>query len=212
LIGLGRGFHQRSRSAALDWLMAGFALAFLSWHWLIAFNTYDRYLHTLVPFLIVLAARALTGWWSGQRAERRPLLPMTLVGITACLMIPAVTTCLQGKSRIGGDQGQHTGIDTLANTLNTELSGQIVYDHWLGWELAYYLGDKPRVFIRYAALPEALAEEMTQQAQPCYFVAPSPQEAAPWLEALRRVGIRVSTTYFDPDHHFIIYRLSADPN
>jgi 4-amino-4-deoxy-L-arabinose transferase-like glycosyltransferase len=208
LIGLGQGLRQRSRSAALDWLIAGFALAFLSWHWLIAFNTYDRYLHTLVPFLIVLAARALTGWWSGQRAWR----PVALIGITACLMIPAVITCLQGKSRIGGDQGQHTGIDTLADTLNTELSGQIVYDHWLGWELAYYLGDEPRVSMRYAALPEALAEGMTQQTQPCYFVAPSPQEAAPWLEALRRARIEISIIYSDFKHRFVIYRLSADPN
>lgn len=210
LIGLGSEWRQRSRSAAIDWLIAGFALAFLTWHWLIAFNTYDRYLHTLIPFLILLAVRALAGL--GQRAGRRSLLPAAFIAIAACLMIPATATCLEGKITIAGDQGQHTGIDVLAATLNTDLRGQTVYDHWLGWELAYYLGEKPTVSILYTALPEALAEEMTRQTQTRYFVAPSPQKAAPWLAALQRSGIAASTIYLDTNHHFVIYRLDTTPD
>jgi len=206
LIWLGRGVYRRPPPSTFDGLIAGFALAFLSGYWLIAFNTYDRYLHPLVPFLMVLAARALTGWWSG----RRTLWAAVPTGLTALLMIPAVITGLHGHSTLGGDQGKHTGIDTLADTLNTKFQGQIVYDHWLGWELAYYLGEQPQIALRYAALPEALADDVAQQLQPCYFVAPSPQEAAPWLDALRRKRISAAVAYSDAWHHFIVYRLNAE--
>lgn len=200
-----RVLYPRSRSAALDGLITGFGLAFLAWYWLIAFNTYDRYLHTLVPFLILLAARALTGlWrWSGQRM----IAGVLIAGITVSLMLPATLKTLRGKSAIGGDQGQHNGIDVLAGYLNTRLSGQRVYDHWLGWELAYYLGEAPRVSLLYAPLPEALADDALHAAGSRFFVAPSPQAAAPWLAALHRVGIQTPVIYFDAAHHFVVYRL-----
>ncbi len=233
--------HSRTRSAVADWLIAAFGVAFMALHWLIAFNTYDRYLHPLVPFVILLAARLVSGLnlphpptpspsaGEGEiNSERIPFsarvrglrgegrLARIVLGILVIgMMIPAAAKTLRGEARIGGDQGQHSGIDTLADVLNTRLSGEIVYDHWLGWELAYYLGDTPHVIILYSPMPEALADELHDNQQssladestPRYFVAPSSALAAPWVDALRRVGTLYSIAYQDTANGFVIYRL-----
>ena len=205
---LARGaLRQRSRAAVGDWLIAGFGLAFLAGYWLIAFNTYDRYMHTLVPFLLLLAARTLTGVWHFFGA--RHVVLVALIVITMGFLAPGVTRTLRGEMGIGGDQGHHTGIDTLADYLNTHLSGQTVYDHWLGWELAYYLGEAPDVTIVYSPLPEALASDTAQQPGNRYFAAPSPQQAAPWIAALRRASVQVTAIYLDSDHGFVVYRLET---
>jgi 4-amino-4-deoxy-L-arabinose transferase-like glycosyltransferase len=200
-----RLWRGRSRWTAIDLQIAGFGLGFLAWHWLIAFNTYDRYLHTLIPLVLLLAARAGVGFWNLAGINRRPLVVL-LAGI---LMLPSALITLRGQAGIGGDQGRHQGIDTLANYLNNELSGQIVYDHWLGWELAYYLGSSPNVIVLYSPLPEALAADMAEQPAPRYFVAPSAAQAAPWLNALHRADILESINYSDPAHRFVVYRLVA---
>ncbi len=198
---LGYGLRRRSRAAAADWSIAGFGLAFLALYWLVAFNTYDRYLHTLIPFLILLAARVLSGL-------RRITLPVVL----ACLLliVPQTAKVLEGRAAVGGDQGQHDGINQVAGYLNHELAGETVYDHWLGWELAYYLGPRPHVMLAYTALPEALADEISHQHETRYFVAPSAGDAAPWLALLRRAGVKISIIYHDPDHPPIIYQLEPE--
>jgi hypothetical protein len=200
-----RQIRRRSRAAAADWLIAGFGVAFMAWHWLIAFNTYDRYLHTLTPFALLLAARALVG--IGRLSGARRAGPAAVGAIVILLMLPSTVQSLRGEAALGGDQGQHTGIDALADTLNTRLSGQIVYDHWLGWELAYYLGESPQVSLIYYSLPEALADDVAHQTAPRYFAAPSPPIAAPWIAALERVHIQIDAIYLDTANGFVIYRL-----
>ena len=197
--------HGRSRATAADWLIAGFGIAFLAWHWLIAFNTYDRYLHSLVPFGLLLAARVITGIWHMSNA-RSGVLTVLLIAVLL-VMVPCTVRTQRGHAPLGGDRGQNTGIDTLADYVNTHLGGQIVYDHWLGWELAYYLGTWPDVTVLYMPLPEALADDMATRDSPRYFVVPSPEHAVPWLATLRRAGIAISTVYVDTSHRFVVYRL-----
>jgi hypothetical protein len=48
---------RRSRQAAADLVLGAFVLAILFALWLIAFNTYDRYLHPLGPLILLLVAR-----------------------------------------------------------------------------------------------------------------------------------------------------------
>jgi 4-amino-4-deoxy-L-arabinose transferase-like glycosyltransferase len=224
----------RTRAAAADWLIAAFGVAFMAWQWLIAFNTYDRYLHPLVPFVILLAARMMTRVYpsplplpvngEGEKAREQVLPPaerkrrfrgerrlarIALVALIIGMMIPATANTVRGEARIGGDQGQHTGIDTLADFLNTRLRGEIIYDHWLGWELVYYLGAAPQVVVLYSPMPEALADDMGRQVTPRYFVAPSPAQAAPWLDALHRAGIHTTTIYEKPASAFVIYQLES---
>jgi hypothetical protein len=134
---------------------------------------------------------------------------IALVILSAGTIRPAVINTLRGDAAMGGGQGHHTGIDRLADYLNTRLSGEIIYDHWLGWELAYYLGESPQVITLYTPLPEALADDMAQQPYPRYFAAPSPQLAALWLDTIQRAGIEASMVYQDTSNHFVIYRLVA---
>jgi hypothetical protein len=190
------GLWRRSRTALIDWVIAGFVLVFLGFHWLIAFNTYDRYLHTLIPFLLILAARGLRRMTSVRRG-------WIMVILIPLLMIPATAQTLRGDILLGGDQGKHTGIDELATYINRELPDEIVYDHWLGWELAYYA---PRAHLLFMPLPEDLADDMAAQPNVRYFVAPSDPAAAPWIAALARRDI--SSTIVYQTHGFIIYRLS----
>jgi hypothetical protein len=202
-------FRERSRRVTIDWQIAGFGLAFLGWLWLVAFNTYDRYLHTLAPFVLLLAARALVGIWRALGARRGALA--LIVALIVIGMAPPVNKTLHGSAAIGGDQGNHTGIDQLADFLNATLPGETVYDHWLGWELVYYLGSSPHVIVIYSAWSESLAHDMVNQTHPCYFVAPSPQHAAPWLDILQRTGMAISIVYRDSVNQFVVYRLEVSP-
>lgn len=196
--------RENSRAQISSWLIVGFGIAFLGWYWLIAFNTYDRYLHTLIPFLLLVGARGLVGLWQSAGARRRDLI--VIMALIGAVMLPRTFDTLRGRAVLGGDQGQHAGIDRLAHYLNTGLSGEIVYDHWLNWELAYYLGEHPRITLVYMPLPEALAEELTRPNAGRYFVAPSPELAAPWLAVLGEV----STIY--SDHEFVVYDLQPQDN
>lgn len=194
-----------TRHAVIDWLIAGYSAAFLGWYWLVAFNTYDRYIHTLVPFIPLLLARALVGLW--RLLGARPAALVIAVGCIAAALLGPVSTTLRGETPVGGDQGTHTGIDALAEHLNTALSGGSIYDHWLGWELAYYLGPSPKVTIQYTPRPEALAESAMRPGAPRYVVAPSPHTAAPWIAALEHAGVCVVPVYHDDRHEFVVYRL-----
>lgn len=194
------------RDAALDWAVAGYSLAVLGALWLIAFNTYDRYLHLLVPFLLILAARALAGALDALRS-------VSLQRATGILLILALlagaTQPSRGKTPAGGDRGAHTGIDALAAYLNSALSGALVYDHWLGWELAYYLGEQPQVTLRYLPQPEALADDMSGCACRRYLAAPLSPQLAPWLEALTRAGVQAQCTFSSPTGRFVVYQLDT---
>ncbi|MBN1678833.1 MAG: hypothetical protein JW966_00980, partial [Anaerolineae bacterium] len=203
----------QSRAVIHDWLIAGFGLAFVTWHWLIAFNPYDRYIHSLVPFAALLAVRALlaarmlSGWWQGD-SVRRDLAVIVIAVVVVTCMIPPLVDTLHGDAAVGGDHGQHAGIDVLAGFLNERLGGEIVYDHWLNWELAYYLGNAPRVIVLYSPLPEALADDMVAQSSPRFFAVPSRRAARPWLAALRYQSITIEVVYTDSTAGFVVYKLT----
>ena len=201
----GQALRGRDRRILIDWLIGGFAVAFLGWHWLVAFNTYDRYLHPLIPFALLLAARVLVMAW--DHLGPRPVARAAMIAVAGVALLPGTAEALRGDAPIGGDRGQHTGIDALADAIDAGLRGEIVYDHWLGWELAYYLGAEPAALVLYTPLPEALAADMARQEHPRYFVAPSPAQAAPWIAALDRAGVRSQVEYHDLAHGFVIYRL-----
>ncbi len=196
-----------TRQAALDWIIAAYGVALLGGLWLVAFNTYDRYLHTLVPFVLLLAARTLAG--AIRRISACPALHLAAATALVAAMLPGTLAALRGDAPLGGDQGAHSGIDALAEFLNTELAGEIVYDHWLGWELAFYLGATPRVTVVYQPRPAALAEEMSGCGCRRFFVAPGSLQVAPWLAALARAGVAVTPICSDLAERFAVYRLDA---
>jgi hypothetical protein len=54
----------------VDGVLAGYTALYLLAHWLLPFNTYDRYLLPLVPLVIYLLARAIQGIRSQFRVQR----------------------------------------------------------------------------------------------------------------------------------------------
>lgn len=197
--------RRRDRSAWADRALAlGVALP-LALYVLVAFRTYDRYLHPLIPFALLLAARALAGLLASFRTPR-PLAAALALAILA-LLLPSTGAALRGDLPLGGDRGQHTGIDALAAFLDDELAGEIVYDHWLGWELAFYLGGSPRVLVLYAPDAASLAVDFLAQPYARYVAAPAPADARPWLATLSAAGVRAAPAYHDAMHGFVVYRL-----
>ncbi len=184
------------RQALIDVVLATGVLAFLLSYWLIAFNTYDRYLHPLGPLILLLVARGIT------RLPRRIAL-VAAVTVIAC-MLPFTITALRGELTIGGDHGQNAGIDRVASMLNALPDGTVFYDYWLGWELGYYLGDHPRVRVVFEPSPQALARAVCS-AGSGYFGGPA-AEIGPWLEPLEDQGGTISLLL---DGRLRLYRLDC---
>mgnify|MGYP000620534728 CR=1 FL=1 len=199
---------RRQPLAGTDLRLAAYCLGYGLLHWVVAFNIYDRYL--LIPLLpgLLLLARGLDGL---ANARRRPAAAGVLAGLVALALLPAAMEAVGGRAAIGADRGRHAGIDALAAYLNAQPLGTIIYDHWLGWELGYYLGpwsDKRRV---YYPTPASLADGARRQPDPAtrYWVAPTWADPRPWLEALRAAGFGVRMAY--DDGRFWAYALTPPP-
>ena len=195
-----------SRAALIDVLLLAYALAYGLLHWLVAFNTFDRYLLPLLPPLVLLAARGLTAvgpWRAAPKAAKQAavcLLVFILIG-------PAIDAA-RGNLPIGNDPHPENGIDALAAYLDSRALGAIIYDHWLGWELDYYLGqwtDKRRV---YYPTPKTLADDALRQPDPAprYFAAPAAEPASRWLDALHEAGFQIEPDF--QNANFVVYRLT----
>lgn len=186
--------RQPTTNRLLLWGMLGYCLLFLGMHWLIAFNTFDRYLMPILPLVLILMA---VGFW---QLTRHPRMQMAIAALILLVGIIPAHDAMLGKSPVASDQGQHAGIDHLATVINQEYRGEIFYEHWLGWELRYYLGADPQAILLYFPTADSLADYAWQELPtidaPRYFVAPS-QEAAPWLRILTERGILVEVTYED---------------
>lgn len=199
---------RRQPLAGTDLRLAAYCLGYGLLQWLVAFNIYDRYL--LIPLLpgLLLLARGLDGLASILRC---PAAGGALAGLVALMLLPTAVEAVGGRMTIGADRGQHAGIDALAAYLNAQPLGTIIYDHWLGWELGYYLGpwsDKRRV---YYPTPASLADGARRQPDPAtrYWVAPAWVDPQPWLGTLQAAGFGVRMAY--DDGRFWAYALTPPP-
>ncbi len=193
--------HLGQRATTVDLVLASFCVIYALAHWLIAFNTYDRYLLPLLPPFILLSARAGAAlWrWLGSRISTGE---RTLAA--GVVIIAMIVSALEASAfRLGYPQedssfADYRGIDALATTLNEMALGAIVYDHWLNWQLGYYMGqwsNKRRV---YYPDPAALARDAAADADPAprYLPAPAGEPLDRWLEALAAVGFEGERIYF----------------
>jgi hypothetical protein len=206
------GFRQPAIQT--DLILFGYVVVYGLLHWLVAFSQHDRYLLPLLPPLLLLMARGV-GWLHetglfrsiivrGINTFRQPepekrWMVWEVGTILMVMIIPVIAAwdASEGRAPVGADQGEHTGIDTLADYLNAKPVATVIYDRWLGWELGYYLGawsDKRRV---YYPTPDALVYDalLLPEHEPRYFPAPDTAPVAPWLTALRTAGfvVRVDT-------------------
>ena len=200
----------RRRATAVDIVLLVFVLAYVLLHWLVAFNTYDRYLlPLLVPFALLSARAGMGLWHLLSRFITRPELSVAAAAVLFALFTSAFEAS-EFRLALGGEETNfpnYQGIDVLAEYLNSQSLGAIVYDHWLTWELGYYMGewsDKRRV---YYPTPDALVADALLQPDPAprYFPASATQSIAPWLDALRAGGFTVSPIYETAE--WVVYEL-----
>ena len=198
------------RATAIDLVLAAYVLGSLALYWLVAFNLYERYLHLLIPLGCLLIGRGLE-----RIARFAPQRRIALAhGLIAALLIlglgPSALAAQAGATLLSPNQARYAGIVEAASYLNRLPPGTIVYDHWLGWSLAWYTGlNRPAdMWLRftYYTTPEALAANSAQQPDPAprYFIAPDWVWAGPWIAALNANGPPVQqAARFE---HIVIYR------
>jgi hypothetical protein len=87
--------------------------------------------------------------------RRRALAVLVLAGL---MIWPALRAARSGYP-VGGDHGAHDGINEVATYLDGLPAGTVIYDHWLGWPLDFYLFDSP-AYTTYFATPEDLSAEL----------------------------------------------------
>jgi hypothetical protein len=198
----------RNRETLIDIVLITFALAYLLLHWLVAFSIYDRYLLLIVIPFMLLAGRgslALLRWLARRlTAQELQFGALLFVGIIALTARDTAIT----RSTIGSYAPQNAGIDEAARYLNAQALGAIIYDHWVGWELDYYLGqwtDKRRVYYPTA---RTLADDALRQPDPAprYFIAPRREAIRPWLDALTMAGFAPTLEW--ESSNFVVYRLA----
>lgn len=183
-------------------LMSWFIILYLVWYvgiyWLVAFSPRIRYLIPVVPFLLLIIAQGI-GWL----ANRWKFGEWVSAGIIILLM---GGSAINATSLSQEEQGfDLAGIDELADTLNRDFAGAIVYDNWLGWELGWYLGRDTDIWVVYFSTPEELAAHLQTEEGTRYFVAPNENLGYMWVALLNLKG--VETTPIRQIEDFVIYQV-----
>lgn len=191
----------RRRAVVIDLMLFTWLIAYFWLHWLVAFNTYDRYLLPALLVIILLVARGLHPVFRRYAAFA---LPISL----CALLLGTAIDAGEGRIPINDEGAQYAGIDALADYLNAKPVATVIYDRWLGWELGYYMGqwtDKRRV---YYPTPNLLARGALSLCETGtrYFPAPAAQPLGHWLAALREAGFGVERAYDTPE--FVVYALT----
>ncbi len=222
-------FSRRSLAAIHDFILTGFTLIFLAGYWLFAFNVWDRYLLVLTPVIALLLGRAV--WqmadsiWplrvadSNRRASSLAIshrLPATrsslIILLSAFCLLPSALVASRSGYPIGGDHGAYDGIDEIAETLRQVPPGSVLYDHWLSWELGFYLFNGP-AYIVWMPGPEALADDLRAfgATSPRYIVSPAWESFAETKAAIEAAGFTVepiqTTRRRDGSLSFTLYQL-----
>ncbi len=195
------------RAARIDLLLLIYIVGYLLINWLIAFNIYPRYLLPILIPAALLAARSIIWLWAWVKPRLSEQEGVVLAAALVLTLAYSARSSSETRGSLSEDGRDYAGIVALADTLNAQTLGAVVYDHWLGWELGYYMGqwtDKRRV---YYPTPDALVADALRLADPAprYFVAPVGEPTAPWLDALRGAGFAVSQFY--EQQSFVVYKL-----
>lgn len=195
------------------WFLAGFGVIYFLLHWFVAFPIYDRYLLLLLPPLWILVAQGITwavhGRWKLKfTAAQKQVTYWAVVFAGCCTFGLLAVFASEGRYPIGGDHGDYAGIDRLGNYLNAKPLATILYDHWLGWELGYYLGtwtDKRRV---YYPTPQALVADALLMRDPAarYLPVPRDEDIQPWLKALTYASFKPRLVF--STGNFLVYQLT----
>lgn len=208
-------FNRRSLAAVYDYVLAGFALTFLIGYWLLAFNVWDRYLVILGPIVALLGGRLFERGVAAlsqiKPLPARYLAPVLMILTSVCLVPPTLVSAQSGYP-IGGDHGAYEGIDEVARTLETVPPGSVLYDHWLSWELGFYLFDGP-AYIAWMPGPSTLTDDLKSFGHTSnrYIVSPEWESFTEMETAIEEAGFgtRVLAQTHRPDGSlsFTVYEI-----
>ena len=183
----------RTRAAWVDLWLFTYSIGFLALHWLLAFPVWDRYLLILVPVVALLFGRSLPVLLSSCLLVFKSLHlsfpPSLLLSIITLSILPFGVVASRSGYPIGGDHGANDGIERVADYLKALPPGTVVYDHWLAWELGYYLGDG-FVYLAYFDTPAALADDLRVFAKDDarYVIFPAREAPDKVIDAIEQVG------------------------
>jgi hypothetical protein len=199
---------RRRGSDGVGILLVFWLAAYGALHWLLEVPVWDRYLLPAVPVLAALAG------WLVARLLGTGTVTWILVGVFLISMLPSSLASAQGKLPLGGDHGTFDGMEQVASFFADQPYGTVLYDHWLSWELYYYLFDS-RVYISWFADPEALIRDLTAFGanSPRYLVIPAWEDAEPILRALDVAGFSALSALqahrSDDSVAFLVWRIAG---
>lgn len=205
---------QPSPEAAFDLILAGFGLCFLLGHWLVRFNTWDRYLLGLVPLSAVLVGRAFLHTLRRWRTPERLPAALGILALITLLVLSPAGQAARGEYPAGGDHGAYWGIDQVAEYVHAHVpANAVIYHHWLGWHYLYYLYNAPYTFQWYTSPEEVVEKVRAWSDVPHWIVFPMCREWEPVAEALRAAGLslqeRFQVARSDGQVTFRVYELHA---
>jgi hypothetical protein len=193
--------HRSSRTGQPSALASSslliFVVAFLLVHWLLDFETWDRYLLALLPLVALLVARAGVAVGKTLQASRwRAAYAACLtVAVLAALAAP-VSSAARSGIPVGGDHGAYDGIDTMASYIRESLPpGSVLYDHWLGHHYRFYLYGAPLHIHWYPDLEDLALDAALYVREPRYIALPSWHDSSDTVAALAAAGVALRPAY-----------------
>lgn len=170
-------------------LMVAYGVGYVIFHVGLVLNTYDRYVLMLVPCFVVICAlgfdqlqgRAVFGVGSGA-------LIVSILGVSlAPYQQPAAVSSF----------AVYDDLQAVSAFLDAQPTASIIYDHWVGWELSFYLDTWSDKRLAYYPTPEALTAELSLNAttDPRFMVVPQEIDFSAWETALNVENYRVIPVY-----------------
>ena len=209
-IGIIQSFRTQSR---LTLLCLAWIMGYIGWHIITSLNVYDRYLLLILPVIVIWQAIGVI-WLTKQiihvlhvRKQLRVQVPVFLLFVISFALISS-QHIPHSINSIGSDNGEHQGIDLVANHLNTKPVATVIYDRWLGWELGYYMGQWHDKRIVFHPNPTAMVTDALtlNEIGDRYFPVPNDVAVESWLQAFQDAGFIIHRDF--ETERFTIYRLT----
>lgn len=190
-------YAARDRAVLIDLALLAWLIGLIALHWLLNFPIWDRYFLLLVPIAALLLGRAIHHLvtLSPRHAKRVILSPCHLVIAIIALALPFSAAAAESQYPVGGDHGANDGIEQVAAYVKTLPAGAVVYDHWLAWELGYYLG-RGFAYLAYFDTPGALAGDLhVFGGDNRYVIFPGRESSGEVREAIEPLGYELASVF-----------------
>jgi hypothetical protein len=212
---LGRWARWWTGPSRIDLAIATFTVGFLSLHWLVGFQVWDRYLLGLVPLVSLLAGRALVALGGAiQPTSWRRVYAVVLCVLLVASLTGPIIRASRNELPLGGDHGAYDGIEDLAVYMQAQApSGSVLYHSWLGYHYRFYLFGEPLRLHWYPDLENLADDAYVYRREPRYIAFPSWQDSTPAQTALAKAGISLEAVYEtlrrDGSVSFRLYRMEG---